>query len=151
MAELHVLKVFVGDEGVGGNPLGVFLEGSEIPEDERQRVAADLGFSETVFVEDAETGELRIFTPKIELPFAGHPLVGTAWLLGERANGDRRLAPTGRRSPGEGGRRHRLSSPGHPDWAPEFEHRGVGVSRPGSVAGRTSRGSRPHRRVGLGG
>ena len=43
---------------------------------------AELGFSETVFVDDRETGALRIFTPAVELPLAGHPLVGTAWLLG---------------------------------------------------------------------
>ena len=81
MATLHVLKVFVGENGAGGNPLGVFLEGREVPEEDRQRVAADLGFSETVFVADSQRGELRIFTPATELPFAGHPLVGTAWLL----------------------------------------------------------------------
>ena len=44
-------------------------------------MAADLGLSETVFVDDAERLELRIFTPAVELPFAGHPTVGTAWLL----------------------------------------------------------------------
>src|SRR4028118_1328416 len=81
MPKLHVLRVFVGEDGTGGNPLGVFLEGHEIPEPDRQGVAADLGFSETVFVDGAEGGELRIFTPGTELPFAGHPLVGTAWLL----------------------------------------------------------------------
>src|SRR4028119_1864962 len=113
MPKLHVLKVFVGEDGTGGNPLGVFLEGHGIPAPERQGaaaglgrrragvaaaggvslegrgipapdgrgVAADLGFSETVFVDDAEGGELRIFTPGTELPFAGHPLVGTAWPL----------------------------------------------------------------------
>jgi predicted PhzF superfamily epimerase YddE/YHI9 len=81
MARLHVLKVFVGESGAGGNPLGVFLDGSEVPENERQAVAADLGFSETVFVDDAERGEVRIFTPAVELDFAGHPAVGAAWLL----------------------------------------------------------------------
>ena len=48
---------------------------------DRQGVAADLGFSETVFVDDAVAGRYRIFTPAAELPFAGHPTVGTAWLL----------------------------------------------------------------------
>src|SRR5919106_884713 len=81
MAALHVLKVFVGDDGAGGNPLGVFLDGGTVVASDRQAVAARLGFSETVFVDDAERGELRIFTPGVELPFAGHPLVGTAWLL----------------------------------------------------------------------
>jgi predicted PhzF superfamily epimerase YddE/YHI9 len=81
MAELHVLRVFVTPEGTGGNPLGVFLGGAAVPEERRQAVAADLGFSETVFVDDPAAGAVRIFTPAAELPFAGHPLVGTSWLL----------------------------------------------------------------------
>jgi predicted PhzF superfamily epimerase YddE/YHI9 len=75
---LHTLRVFLGPGGTGGNPLGVLLDGGAVPEAERQAVAADLGFSETVFVDG---DGLRIFTPTVELPFAGHPLVGTAWLL----------------------------------------------------------------------
>ena len=78
-----MLRVFCGADGSHGNPLGVFLDGAEVPEAERQAVAQDLGFSETVFVDDLERGELRIFTPQVELPLAGHPLVGTAWLLRE--------------------------------------------------------------------
>ncbi len=121
MTQLHVLKVFVGDEGVGGNPLGVFLEGSGIPDNERQQVAADLGFSETVFVDDPETGELRIFTPQVELPFAGHPLVGTAWLLAK----ERSAAPVLRPPAGEVPARVEgdiAFITGQPEWAPEFEH-----------------------------
>jgi predicted PhzF superfamily epimerase YddE/YHI9 len=57
------------------------LDGAAIPPAGRQAVAGGLGFSETVFVDDAATGALRIFTPTVELPLAGHPLVGTAWLL----------------------------------------------------------------------
>jgi predicted PhzF superfamily epimerase YddE/YHI9 len=83
VTELHVLKVFVGPDGGGGNPLGVFLDGGSIPADRRQTVAAELGFSETVFVDDTSSGSIRIFTPGSELPFAGHPTVGTAWLLRE--------------------------------------------------------------------
>ena len=78
---LHTLRVFAGPGGAGGNPLGVILDGAAVPPDARQAVAADLGYSETVFVDDAATGALRIFTPTVELPLAGHPLVGTAWLL----------------------------------------------------------------------
>lgn len=83
MAELHVLRVFCDARWGFGNPLGVFLEGAEIPEERRQGVAAELGFSETVFVDDAASGAMRIFTPGLELGFAGHPSVGTAWLLGK--------------------------------------------------------------------
>jgi predicted PhzF superfamily epimerase YddE/YHI9 len=91
MTELHVLRVFIGPDGRGGNPLGVFVDGAAIDPHRRQAVAAELGFSETVFVDaieeragdDATDGiaAVRIFTPAAELPFAGHPTVGTAWLL----------------------------------------------------------------------
>jgi predicted PhzF superfamily epimerase YddE/YHI9 len=81
MPTLHVLRVFVGEDGGGGNLLGVFLDGPSVPAQNRQAVAARLGFAETVFVDDAPRGVVRIFTPTTELPFAGHPLVGTSWLL----------------------------------------------------------------------
>lgn len=121
MPKLHVLKVFVGDEGAGGNPLGVFLAGTEIPDEERQRVATDLGFSETVFVDDSTTGELRIFTPETELPFAGHPLVGTAWLIAKERTEAAALRPPAGEVP------VRLDGDiafitGRPEWAPPFEH-----------------------------
>lgn len=119
MARLHVLRVFVGENGAGGNPLGVFLEGAEVPENRRQEVAADLGFSETVFVEDVERGALRIFTPAEELPFAGHPLVGTAWLLSREGNEPEALRPPAGEVPVrfEGGLTY-IS--GRPEWAPGF-------------------------------
>lgn len=83
MTQLHVLRVFIGPDGRGGNPLGVFLDGAAIAPERRQAVAIDLGFSETVFVDDAAEGAIRIFTPGRELPFAGHPTVGTGWLFRE--------------------------------------------------------------------
>ena len=76
-----MLRVFTRPDGGGGNPLGVFLDGGAVADADRQGVAADLGFSETVFVDDAASGACRIFTPATELDFAGHPSVGTAWLL----------------------------------------------------------------------
>ena len=81
MPTLHLLRVFCSEDGSGGNALGVFLDGADVPPERRQAVAADLGLSETVFVDDAERGAIRIFTPEVELDFAGHPTVGTAWLL----------------------------------------------------------------------
>lgn len=83
MTDLHVLRVFIGPDGRGGNLLGIFLDGAAIPPADRQAVATSLGFSETVFVDDVGTARIRIFTPGSELPFAGHPTVGTAWLLRE--------------------------------------------------------------------
>jgi predicted PhzF superfamily epimerase YddE/YHI9 len=93
VAKLHVLRVFVNEDGAYGNPLGVFLDGAAVPAERRQAIATELGFSETVFVDDRRGGELRIFTPATELPFAGHPLVGTAWLLGEEGDDVERLCP----------------------------------------------------------
>jgi predicted PhzF superfamily epimerase YddE/YHI9 len=121
MARLHVLKVFVGESGAGGNPLGVFLDGGEVAENERQAVAADLGFSETVFVDGAERGELRIFTPMTELPFAGHPLVGTAWLLAREGSGASVLRPPAGEVPIRFENDLTFIS-GRPEWAPGYEH-----------------------------
>jgi predicted PhzF superfamily epimerase YddE/YHI9 len=81
MPRLHLMRVFCSGDGSGGNRLGVFVEGGEVAPELRQGVAADVGLSETVFVDDARRGEIRIFTPAAELDFAGHPSVGTAWLL----------------------------------------------------------------------
>jgi predicted PhzF superfamily epimerase YddE/YHI9 len=83
VAALHVLRVFCAEDNSGGNHLGVFADGADVPAERRQEVAAELGFAETVFVDDRERAEMRIFTPEIEVPLAGHPLVGTAWLLRE--------------------------------------------------------------------
>jgi predicted PhzF superfamily epimerase YddE/YHI9 len=81
VAAYHLLNVFTAADGAFGNPLGVFLDGQAVAEPDRQAVAAELGYSEIVFVDDAPQGRVRIFTPASEFPFAGHPLVGTAWLL----------------------------------------------------------------------
>ncbi len=56
-------------------------------------MAAGLGFSETVFVDDAGAGAVDIYTPSVRLPFAGHPLVGVSWLLGRLGAGPELLHP----------------------------------------------------------
>lgn len=81
MTTLHVVRVFVGPDGRGGNPLGVLLDGAAIAADRRLEVTRELGFSETVFVDEVGSGRIRIFVPTAEIAFAGHPAVGTAWLL----------------------------------------------------------------------
>lgn len=119
---LHVLRVFTGPGGQGGNPLGVFLHAAGWPSERRQAIAADLGFSETVFVSDAERGELRIHTPRVELPLAGHPLVGTAWLLAHEGRPVRVLRPpAGEVATWQGEDRTWISA--RPEWAPEFDMR----------------------------
>ena len=75
------LRVFTDDEGRHGNPLGVVLETATWSDERCQARAAELGHSETVFVDDAAVGRIRIFTPKVKFAFAGHPTVGAAWLL----------------------------------------------------------------------
>jgi len=78
---VHVVRVFVDEEGRHGNPLGVVLDAAAMLPEERQETARRLDFSETVFVGDAAEGRIRIHTPAEEIALAGHPLVGTAWLL----------------------------------------------------------------------
>jgi predicted PhzF superfamily epimerase YddE/YHI9 len=117
---LEVVRVFCQRDGSWGNPLGVFLDGRAVPEAERQPIATELGFSETVFVDDLERGEMRIFTPAVELPLAGHPLVGTAWLMRERGHEPTMLRPpageVGIRFDGE-----LTYVDAKPEWGPAWE------------------------------
>jgi predicted PhzF superfamily epimerase YddE/YHI9 len=77
---VEVVRVFTDPDGRFGNPLGI-VDGRLVGEQDRQRVAAALGYSETVYVDDAATGTLRIYTATGEMSFAGHPTVGAAaWL-----------------------------------------------------------------------
>jgi trans-2,3-dihydro-3-hydroxyanthranilate isomerase len=73
------------DTPFGGNPLAVFPDARDIPEHRLQDVAREFNLSETTFVfpasDRAHTRRVRIFTPGTELPFAGHPTVGTAHVL----------------------------------------------------------------------
>jgi predicted PhzF superfamily epimerase YddE/YHI9 len=120
VSRLHLLRVFCDDDGSAGNPLAVFLDGAEVPPAARQAVAADLGLSETVFVDDAERGELRIFTPTVELEFAGHPTVGSAWLLAA----ERRPVASLRVPAGELRVRYEDGAAfvtARPEWGPAFE------------------------------
>jgi predicted PhzF superfamily epimerase YddE/YHI9 len=92
--DVTVLRVFTDAEGDFGNPLGV-VDAAIVATPERQSLAAELGYSETVFIDlpaaGATTAHARIFTPEIELPFAGHPTVGAAWWLRERGTPVRTL------------------------------------------------------------
>jgi len=79
-----VADVFT-DVPLAGNQLAVFTDAREIPEELLQPLAREMNFSETVFVLPGESGghaRMRIFTPSVEVPFAGHPTLGTAFVLG---------------------------------------------------------------------
>jgi trans-2,3-dihydro-3-hydroxyanthranilate isomerase len=83
------LDVFT-DRVFSGNPLAVFPEAEGLTDEEMQKIAREMNLSETVFVlpprDDVSLKRLRIFTPMIELPMAGHPVVGT-WNALARAGG----------------------------------------------------------------
>ena len=80
----HIVDVFA-ETRYAGNPLAVVLDAGDLHPPEMQRIAAEMNYSETTFVlsrtpRDGGYG-VRIFTPVQELPFAGHPTLGTAWVL----------------------------------------------------------------------
>jgi trans-2,3-dihydro-3-hydroxyanthranilate isomerase len=78
-----VVDVFT-DTPLAGNQLAVFTDAREIPEAMLQPLAREMAFSETVFVYRSEAEadvRIRIFTPRTELPFAGHPVLGAAFVL----------------------------------------------------------------------
>jgi trans-2,3-dihydro-3-hydroxyanthranilate isomerase len=83
----HIVDVFA-EERYTGNQLAVVWDAGDLSDSEMQRIAAEMDYSETTFIESATpTGEgypVRIFTPETELPFAGHPTLGTASVLRER-------------------------------------------------------------------
>jgi trans-2,3-dihydro-3-hydroxyanthranilate isomerase len=82
MRSAQVLRVFTRDD-LGGNHLGVVTDVDGLDASSMQQIAAELGFSETIFLWPQQSGVpmVRIFTPAAEMPFAGHPLVGAAWTV----------------------------------------------------------------------
>jgi trans-2,3-dihydro-3-hydroxyanthranilate isomerase len=80
-----VVDVFT-ERALEGNQLAVFTDARDVDEETMQALALEIGFSETTFVlppEEGGTVRVRIFTPTAELPFAGHPILGTAWVLAQ--------------------------------------------------------------------
>ncbi|HEX4296762.1 MAG TPA: PhzF family phenazine biosynthesis protein [Devosia sp.] len=80
-----LLDVFTRDR-LQGNPLAVVMRADGLLDDQMQRIASEFNLSETVFITrpktERHTAAVRIFTPQVELPFAGHPTVGAAVVLG---------------------------------------------------------------------
>ncbi|MEU5897636.1 MULTISPECIES: PhzF family phenazine biosynthesis isomerase [Streptomyces] len=78
-------------EPLTGNPVAVFFDADDLSAEQMQRIAREMNLSETTFVLKPKQGgdfHVRIFTPVNELPFAGHPLLGTAIALGQRTDAD---------------------------------------------------------------
>jgi predicted PhzF superfamily epimerase YddE/YHI9 len=120
--EVRVPRVFCDSEGRFGNELGVVLDGTAVPDDDRQAIATRLAYAETVFVDDPAEGRFAIYTPETELPFAGHPTVGTAWVLAQAGyEVDSLRPPAGKVGVRRDGEMTWVSA--RPEWCPPFELR----------------------------
>ncbi|KBZ63437.1 PhzF family phenazine biosynthesis protein [Mycobacterium colombiense] len=120
--DVTVLRVFTDSDGNFGNPLGV-VDAGQVQAAARQRLATQLGYSETVFVDlpapGSPTAHATIYTPRTELPFAGHPTVGATWWLREHGSPINTLqVPAGIVQVGYDGDGARINA--RADWAPEF-------------------------------
>lgn len=80
----HIVDVFA-EQAYAGNPLAVVTRADDLPAETMQLVAAEINYSETTFVGRAPEADggwrVRLFTPARELAFAGHPILGTAWVI----------------------------------------------------------------------
>jgi predicted PhzF superfamily epimerase YddE/YHI9 len=119
--------VFVDGDGGGGNELGI-IRVSSASDGREGAIAARLGFSEIVFVNPLEqdlslgrVARLRIFTPATELPFAGHPSVGTAWWLAQNGTPVAVLREKAGDVHVENASDGLVWVTARPEWAPEFE------------------------------
>jgi predicted PhzF superfamily epimerase YddE/YHI9 len=120
--DVTVLRVFTDSDGNFGNPLGV-VDAGLVQSDDRQRLATQLGYSETIFVdlptEGATTAHATIHTPRIDLPYAGHPTIGASWWLRERGTPiNTLLVPAGLVQVSYQGDLTAISAPAQ--WAPDF-------------------------------
>jgi trans-2,3-dihydro-3-hydroxyanthranilate isomerase len=99
-SELHpylVLDVFT-ERCLEGNQLGVFLDGRPFRDEDMHRLTREMNFAETVFLLPPRSGGdvwVRIFTPGAELPFAGHPVLGTAFVVGTALDAESVVLETG--------------------------------------------------------
>jgi PhzF family phenazine biosynthesis protein len=90
----HIVNVFTqGQDRFSGNPLAVFEDARGLDDDTMQRLALQFNLSETTFVlpSDSADARVRIFTPAYEMPFAGHPTLGTAHVVGSLRPGKNEL------------------------------------------------------------
>lgn len=80
----YIVDVFA-DKKYAGNQLAVFLEAENLSSEEMQQMAREINFAESTFItkldKENNKAEIRIFTPAHEMQFAGHPIIGTSWVL----------------------------------------------------------------------
>jgi trans-2,3-dihydro-3-hydroxyanthranilate isomerase len=76
----YIVDVFA-EFKYGGNQLAVIISNNQLSDNMMQKIAREMNYSETTFITSVENYDVRIFTPKVELPFAGHPTIGTAFIL----------------------------------------------------------------------
>ncbi|WAJ47039.1 PhzF family phenazine biosynthesis protein [Mycobacterium sp. Aquia_216] len=120
--DVTVLRVFTDRDGRFGNPLGV-VEANQVAPADRQQLTTQLGYSETIFVDlpaaGSTTTQATIYTPRTELPFAGHPTVGLSWWLRENGTPINTLAvPAGIVQVHYDG--DLVGVTARADWGPEF-------------------------------
>ena len=112
--QIRIVDVFT-DKPLAGNQLAVVLDGRDLSTEAMQRIAREMNFSATTFIfppeDSAHAAKVRIFTPGRELQFAGHPTIGTAWVLlnegiaaGGRLTLEESVGPIAVRSVKENGR-----------------------------------------------
>jgi trans-2,3-dihydro-3-hydroxyanthranilate isomerase len=82
--QVRVVDVFT-EKALAGNQLAVVLDGRDMPGELMQRIAREMNFSETTFIlppdDPSHAARVRIFNPEFEMQFAGHPTIGTAWVM----------------------------------------------------------------------
>ncbi|MEB3983243.1 PhzF family phenazine biosynthesis protein [Mycobacterium sp. 663a-19] len=120
--DVTVLRVFTDPDRNFGNPLGV-VDAAQVEPRDRQRLATQLGYSETIFVDlpaaGSTTAHATIYTPRTEIPFAGHPTVGVSWWLRDRGTPINTLrVPAGVVQVGYEGDLTVISA--RSEWAPEL-------------------------------
>jgi trans-2,3-dihydro-3-hydroxyanthranilate isomerase len=118
MSHDFVIADVFTDVALAGNQLAVFPDASGVPDELLQPLAREIGFSETTYVYEGD--QVRIFTPDQELPFAGHPVLGTAAVLTAMRGTDRVELLTGKGAVEvvfDANRRGRMTQP-IPAWSP---------------------------------
>jgi predicted PhzF superfamily epimerase YddE/YHI9 len=82
--DMQVLRVFVDEEGKYGNPVGILIDEKHAVSDKnRQKITADSGFSEVVFVDHLSPAQVSIFNPVEKIHFSGHAVIGVSWFIQE--------------------------------------------------------------------